>query len=289
MLEKLTAVSMSQKFLNLAMNPTKANLKRMESLGLNEAMLSRVLLQVKTNAKSVPNAVTGRKLKSMGFENWSDAEAFEAYRYALNRWGARLVQQNLLGESHPLMSTDWGKTLFQFRNFVMVGYEKQLMHNLMMADKETLTYALSGTFIGGLAYVLQTEINSVGRADADKFKKERLSPEAIGAAAFQRSGMATMIPGTVDSLMGLTGRDPIFGYRSTGLDSNFLTGNPTVSTTLKAQGALRAVGGMTNPEYDFSKVDARNLQGLTWFSNAVGLRNLFEIMQHDLPTRSTRD
>jgi len=289
-LEKMAAVSMSQKFLNMALDPTEINRARMASLGLSDSMLNRVLKQIKENAIDEDNPVTGRKLKSMNFQEWKDPEAFEAYRYAMNRQVSRMVQQNLLGETHPLMSTTLGKTFGQFRSFVLVAYEKQLLHNLLMRDKETVTYALTGMFLGGLAYSAQTAVNSIGRDDQEKYLKERLSAKNIGLASFQRSGMATLIPGTVDSLFGLTGRDPVFGFRSSNLDSNFVTGNPTVSTYMKLQGSIKgAIAPVVNPDYDFSKVDFRNMTGLLWFNNAIGFRNLFEYLQHDLPNRSTED
>ena len=43
---------------------------------------------------------------------------------------------------------------------------------------------------------------------------------------FQRSAFASLMA-TIDTGLGIFGVNPLFHYRSTGLDSNIITGNPT--------------------------------------------------------------
>lgn len=289
MMDKMTVAGISQKFLGMALKPTSANLKRMESLGLSKDMLDRVLEQVRTHSSSTDSFLAGRKLKTMGYEKWTDSDAFEAYRYAVNRFGARVIQRNLLGETNPFMSTVLGKTLFQFRSFVLVAYEKQLLHNIKMHDSETITYALSGIFLAGLSYSAQTYLQSLGRQDAQKFRNKKLKPEVIAAAAFARSGMSTLVPGTVDTVLRTSGRDPVFDYRSSGYSSNFFDGVPAVNTAKKLIGSTTTLGGMSSKDYKYSKQDYRNNTGLLWFSNALGIRNVFEHMGADLPARSRKE
>ena len=47
---------------------------------------------------------------------------------------------------------------------------------------------------GGLAYTLQTHVNSIGRDDKESFLEERLSVTEIGKAAFQRAGWFSLFP-----------------------------------------------------------------------------------------------
>ena len=82
----------------------------------------------------------------------------------------------------------------------------------------------------GLVYVAQTHIQAIGKSPEEKqeFLDKRLSYLSIGSAAFQRSTYSTLLPAFID-----TGRDPIggaeplFNYRSSGLEINLVTGNPT--------------------------------------------------------------
>jgi hypothetical protein len=286
LLEKIAVVGIAQKFTRMAFKPTKANMARMRSLGLSEDMLGRVLDQIRKYSTTENSLMSGPKVKTLGLQQWDDEDAFTAFKYASNRWAARMVQQNMFGETNPFFSTELGKTLAQFRSFVLTAYEKQLLHNIRMHDGETLAYALGSTFLAGLAYSGQTYINSIGRKDEQQYRDKMLSPEKIGAAAFSRSGMATLIPGTIDSVLRTTGRDPMFNYRSSGYSSNFFDGVPAVAFAKKLQGTATTLGGLTNDNYTYSKQDWRNNTGLVWFSNTLGMRNLLEIMGGDLPARS---
>ena len=78
----------------------------------------------------------------------------------------------------------------------------------------------------------------------------------IAKAGFQRSAFASLLPATIDSGVGMFGFNPIFHYRSTGLDSNVITGNPTYHMlwTKFASGAVPSTfKSMHDKDYDFSQ------------------------------------
>ena len=76
----------------------------------------------------------------------------------------------------------------------------------------------------GLAYSVQTYANSIGieAKQRKEFLERRLSVQNLGLAALQRAGWASIIPIAYDSL---SGGDPLFDFRSSGLPSNAIFGN----------------------------------------------------------------
>jgi hypothetical protein len=84
-LQRMTAKSIVQKFADLARNPTKANLKRMASLGIDTAPTARVLKTEIPNAKLpdyTPNEALTARLNEIGREivNLGDVERTAAAR-----------------------------------------------------------------------------------------------------------------------------------------------------------------------------------------------------------------
>jgi hypothetical protein len=61
----------AQKFANLAGNPTKANLRRMASLGLDEGQLGKVLGQIKQHSSVEDGILFGNKLKRLNLDKWT--------------------------------------------------------------------------------------------------------------------------------------------------------------------------------------------------------------------------
>lgn len=294
-LQRVAAVGIAQKFLNIALKatPSASDLKRLASLGLDEEMTERVLKSVKDHSSATKNALTGRKLNQLNLDQWGDLEAREAFAYAVNRWAHRVIQKNLPGETPEWMHSTLGKVLGQFRTFMLTAYGKQLLHNVKMNDWSAYSAFMGSMLFGGLAYYTQTVINSAGRADQDEYLKERLSAKAIGLSAFQRAGFASVIPAAIDSTAGWTPflDEPLFAYgRTTGLASDLLLGNPTVDVINKVSGATKGVlSAPTRGDYDWSQKDQRNTWGLLFFANTWGMRNLNELMLQDLPYKSTTD
>ena len=141
---------------------------------------------------------------------------------------------------------------------------------------------------GGLAYTLQTHVNSIGRDDKESFLEERLSVTEIGKAAFQRAGWFSLFPAAIDTGLSLVGEDPMFAYgRTTGLASNLFRGIPLVDLVDNASRAV--VGGsrvLFNDEYQWSRGQQRALNSLVPFQNAMGIKNVLNLTLEGLPTNA---
>ena len=151
---------------------------------------------------------------------------------------------------------------------------------------------MSSIFFAGTIYIAQTHVQSLGKSkdEREDFLEKRLTPESIGKAAFQRSTYATLLPSLIDTGAFFTGQDPMFNYRTTGLDTNLVTGNPTYDLIVnKIGGAINNTGkAIFNDDYDFSKRDAYKWKSIAPFQNMIGITNILQFMidESDLPSRS---
>ena len=149
---------------------------------------------------------------------------------------------------------------------------------------------MTSTFIAGLVYVAQTHIQAIGKSPEEKqdFLDKRLSYLSIGSAAFQRSTYSTLLPTFVDTIRDPFGAEPLFNYRSSGLEINLVTGNPTYRLFEKGYGAVKSIGtAIADDEYDFSKQSLYKLKAIAPYQNMLGITNILQYLidDSDLPDK----
>jgi hypothetical protein len=271
---------------------TDAVLKRYRNIGFSDDELQAVFKNIRENSTFIEGGLTGRKIRRLNVDQWKDQDLVNKMSLYMSRHLRRVVQENNYGEM-IVLSTESGlaKSLMQFRNFVFTAYSKQLLHGMHMRDFTAFASATSSAFIAGLVYIGQTHIQSLGKSEDEKqdFLDEKLSIEAISKAAFQRSTYSTLLPAIYDTGQAITGGEQQFNYRSSGLDVNLWTGNPTVSLLTKVGKATSSIGkAIRSDEYDFSKQDAYKLKTIAPFQNMLGITNILQHMidESDLPSKS---
>ena len=295
-LERGTSRIVMQTLADMAFSNKSLTLKRMRSLGLGDDEAQLVFDNFKKNAKLENSFLfSTKKLRESNLEQW-DPKARDVLGIAIARWTRRAIQQNDLGNLSLFMTKEYGKVLVQFRTFMVVSHAKQLLHNVAMRDMRAFQAMMYSSISAGLAYTAQQNIQMIGLSDKEKRerKEERLSASAIAKATFARSSYAAFIPGGIDTAFDIYGADPFFAnYRSSGLDSNFLTGNPSYQILFGATGAENALKTAVrtglNPDYQMSRGKARSLLTALPFSNAIGIQNAIRIATEDLPTESRVD
>jgi len=265
--------------------------KMLKLFGGDEEILNRVVRQLEKNAEFEPSSLSNRKLRVMNLEKWDDADALQAFREALHTDVYRVIQKNFAGELPLFMSREMGRTAFQFRTFMLGAYEKQLLSGLNSLDPATFQSWAYSMMFGGMAYTIQTYANSIGREDQDEFLEKRLNATRLGAAAFQRAGFSSVIPGLVDTGAGFFVDDPLFAYgRTTMQPSNLILGNPTIDLFMKGHGAATGISrSLFDSDYEYSQEDWRNTNSLFFFGNALGIRNINNLVGQDLPEQSTEN
>jgi len=271
---------------------SSADIKRYRNIGFSDEELQAVFRNIKQNSSFVEGGLTGRKIRRLNVDDWDDQDLVNKMSLYMNRHLRRVIQENNYGEMMAMGADgSLGKTLFQFRNFVTTAYSKQLLHGLHMRDFTFFSSFMTSTMLAGLVYVGQQYAQAVGKTgeERDDFLERRLSPEAIGGATFQRNTYSTLLPAFIDTGAYLSGADPFLNYRSSGLETNIWTGNPTISLIEKTTGAIRSTGkAIIDDEYDFSKRDAYKWLRIAPYQNMLGIRNVLQYMidDSDLPSTS---
>ena len=269
-----------------------ADIKRYRNIGFSDDELQSVFKNIRENSSFIEGGLTGRKIRRLNVDKWKDQDLVNKMSLYMNRHLRRVIQENNYGEMISIgADSSLGKTILQFRNFIMTAYSKQLLHGLHMRDLTAFNSAMSSALIASLVYVAQTHIQGIGMSSSEKedFFEKRLSTEAIGRATFQRSTYSTLLPAVFDTTMYFAGQDPYFNYRSSGLDINLWNGNPTWSLGTKLAGAIRNTGkAIFDDDYDFSKRDAYKWKSILPYQNMIGVTNILQFMidESDLPKTS---
>ena len=230
----------------------------------------------------------GRRVKHFNFANWKDQDLVHKFARRVNRYTQRAVQYNYLGDTQRFFSDKWlGKTVGQFRSFIMTAWSKQFLHNLLMADMAALNTFLYTMFIGGLAYIGQTHMNTIGMSEKEKrrYLKKKLGSEEnkyqkLAQAAFQRSGWSSIMPSYADFVSGFVYPESRFNTRSSGLEINLFYGNPSSDLiggiyrtgTQLAKATLR-------DDYRFSRTDLNRFMRLLPYQNMYGITNILNYIR----------
>lgn len=266
-----------------------SRLNRYRVLGFTDEEL--LAIGKEFSSKNVTTEITslGRRVKHFNFANWADQNLAHTFARRVNRYTQRAVQYNYLGDTQRFFSdTAMGKSMGQFRSFIMTAWSKQFLHNIAMADMQTFTTFMYTTFIASLAYLGQTQMNTVGmgKSEKKKYLNKKLGDwkqgdySKIAMASFQRSGWSSLIPSYADTLLSSVSPDNRFNFRTSGLEVNLYTGNPTYDLLTNGVGkSLQSILKATRSDYRFSKTDMNRMMRLLPFQNMYGINNIINFLK----------
>ena len=294
--ENLIDVSKGGKVLE---NIKKGKLNRYRVLGLEDKELVALAKEF-TEGKNVISYKNylGRRVLQFDFLNFKDQDLVRKFAIAVNRYTKRTVQYNLIGDTSRFFSDRaLGKTMGQFRQFIMTAWGKQFLHNVAMGDLTTFAMFMNTTMLGGLAYVAQANFNAVGMSDSEKKKylKKKLGEKGdyskIAIASFQRAGWSSMMPPYIDMMMGVASPENRFNTRSSGMETDLVNGNPTTDLMKKLlKVAGNGIRAGVRSDYDFSKQDLNRIMRLFPYQNLYGINNMLNFLKDNsgLPDKSKR-
>lgn len=262
----------------------KVNLARYKVLGFTPEELKRFAKEFTDGTVTTEQTFWGTKVKQFNFANWKDQELLETFANRLNRHTRRAVQYNFIGDSQRFFSDNaWGKSLGQFRQFVLTAWSKQFLHNIALADFKTFSMFAYTSMMGTLAYLGQTHFNTIGMGEGQKaeYLDKRLGKggdySRLGLAVFQRTGWSSLIPTYADLISSQVAPEYRFNTRSSGLEINLVNGNPTYDLVSGGVNVLGSFLKSMRSDYNFSQVDARRIVRLFAFQNMFGVNNILNL------------
>lgn len=186
-IQKRWAVTLAtQQWLDIARSGKVPSAKRLSLLDMTPEQGKRVADGVRKHAKTEPGTL-GERFVDLDLDAWLREDPATAGRYirGLDRWAGRVVQSGDVGSMMPWTTSAWGRVITQFRTFVLQAWEKQFLHRAQMHDPAAFAGAAATLMSAMLVYTARTHIQAAGRADREKFLRERLQPWEIAAGGFR--------------------------------------------------------------------------------------------------------
>lgn len=281
--QRLMEIALSQRYVdNILGNANDLKLDRFRAAGISDEMLPRIKKELERTTE-----FDGRKLRSLDFAAFKDAEARDALIGAIHRESRRLVQEEDFSDTHPFMHSALGKMLMQFRRFGVVSYTKQLYRAAADRDIESATRLLLQVQLGSLSYAAQMYLYSLTKGEeAQEWREKYLTPSRIFFGGIARAGMFSLTPALMETLwQRATGTEGVFSNtRTTGLGNTLVAGIPTLDLASRlieltgdvAQSALRS-------DKQFDRKDWHNLRSILPLQNAIVVKQVFDMIGNSLP------
>lgn len=269
--------------------------KRFKTLGLDDKDIDDIMEQLsKPDVVQVSTGLLGKKIAGLNLENMPKVLR-DKLTLALRRDADRVIQRNKGGNLSGWMQTPEGGLISQFRTFMVVATQKQLVYNLRMMDGKAFATFGATMYLGYLGYTLTTYQNATAYAEGperDRFLRESFTNERKITAAISRAGYSGIFPALFDTGYSMIhpDREMVFNnYRTSGLGLGLIDGIPAVSLGKDAYNSsidiFRSVldevsGGTAGSEMTDSQV--RRIFRLLPLKNAPVIQQLYNSIEEEL-------
>ncbi len=268
---------------------SEAERKRLLWYGLDDKMLPRVLSQMDQYGEEAPS-MFGPKLGRFNPDEWTDLEAKAALATAVNRAAGRASMEHDFGSGTVFDRSPIFRTFAQLKRFALNAWHMNILHGYSMRDSEAFADVVFSTFAGAALYSVRSRIQAATQSDPQAYLDEKLTPDKIALAAFQLSAYSSLIPGLVDTGIGMTGANPLFGFRNSTLPSDVWFGTPSVAFL---NNVLRvAPSALFQPIVmgrDRSQQEWRQMLSVLPFSNNIGVQGALSLMVRGAPAKPPKN
>ncbi len=281
---QVVALSKVQSIADQAWTGKPPSAKRMRWLGMDKARWDAVADQLRKNANRERGRVTDLQL-----DNWTDVQAKADFLNAITTNTNAVIQEGSIGGSNPWLDKEVGKTIFQFRQFALNAWEKQLLSPIQIGDRETIVTMATAPVFGLLQYYAMVQINTLGMDEERRrdYVARALTPDRMAIAAFSRASFASIVPTLYDTFASRLGYETLGGVRTTGLESDPIFGNYTFNVLTRGlTGLLSPIRAGIDPNYKFSRDDARSMRIMTPLGRHPAVGWLYNEMTKGLPNKS---
>ncbi len=251
---------------------------RLAWMGLTPEDSGKILGSLKTYTKQKANG----RVDTVDFTKWQseDPDSFSKFMTAFQREARRTVQENDLASMVPFMGTTLGQTFFQFMNFVVQAWNKQMMFAANYRDIETVQTMLWGTMLSAMTYTFRTYQQAQGRSEEEKqkFLEENLTLDKVVLRSVGRIAQASLIPSFIDTLSPV----PLFSGMRTTTEKTDLLANPTTDLISTAMATAKRIGKAAVGEEAMTEADYRAALKMLPMSNAIGISSVLNNIAADL-------
>ncbi len=281
----MAANGVQHKLVQQALSGKQPSTRRLAWLGMDQTRWDNVAKMIQANHKKGAGGLVDVQLDGGG---WTDAQAKHDYIEAVRSQVNTIVQEGGIGASHPWLETEAGKVIFQFRQFGIMAYQRQTLAQYQIGDSDAIGRGMVAAVpFGMMQYMAATYLNSLGRDDRDEYLDKMLTPDRMAIAAFSRASFSSIGPVIYDSFAATAGFETLGGFRSSGLESDPLLGNPTFSIiTAGRKGLGGGLRSMIDPDYDLSDENIRGIRTVVPFSRLPGTSLMWNQILNQTPSHS---
>ena len=244
---------------------------RLNQLGISDADALNIAAEMKKHSTKVDG------MEIANSRNWDNQELATMWGAALRKESDRVII--VPGQERPLfMSTELGKTIFQFKTFMFSATQRVLISNLQLQDKHYMQGMLGLVGIGMMSYAFKQW--DAGRELSD-------DPAVWVTEGIDRSGMLGMLMEANNTIEKITqnhyGLRPLLGINApssryasrTALDS-------AIGPTFGLVGEVVRVAGAATGEREWSESDTRALRRLLPGQNLSLIRQALDKIEKEL-------
>jgi hypothetical protein len=210
--------------------------KRLRDLGIDDAMWQRISKSLKA-METTSSPTTGKRLPDFD-RNWADAEAFEAFVSAIDRYTRR---SNLdAGVGHTILTAAerpvWS-VFTQFLQFPQAALIKHTGNALAMRDTQAAVQIMTAGAFSLLGVLAKVNLQAQAIRDKqarEEYLEKHLDIRRVTMKAIFYTPQASHLPTLIDVGAGVAGLDaPFSGARNSGLSNigdfgaNPFASNPT--------------------------------------------------------------
>ena len=282
--KRIHAIALTNHWINHAHGKIESKLlnpERLAWMGMDETQAKEVFTALKTYA--TPKDGQFSKTFKLDVDRWikESPETHSRFMTAIHRETRRVIQENDLASMIPIMGTTLGQTMFQFMNYTMQGWNKQLMHSLNHRDMTSAMSLSHGLMIAAVTYWGRTMAESMGKSsdERQKFMEERLNGKQWLSNTVGRVSQASMLPNLFDTISPV----PLFNGMRTTSDVSSIASNPTLSAINTLISMKKIVANAASSESQTTEADVKQWLKLAPLNNTVGISNIYNMLASDFP------
>ncbi len=126
-------------------------------------------------------------------KNWTDPEAFEAFRNAMNREMDIMIVTP--GQDKPIAwSSEMGRFFSQFKSFAVSAHHRILLSGIQRADAAVLAQFTTAVILGGLVSNTKADLNGYDRKEGAAFWTDAIDRSGLTGWLFEAYGVGKGVP-----------------------------------------------------------------------------------------------